>query len=234
MNRFVHTAYRLFCVAGLIVFAFSAFGQKEEIDTSGFEGFKAPKSADRENVIKTNALPLLFGQIPLCGEIRLTYERMLAHNQSITLGLSYNYPSLFLLMFSGGNGPFGLRIGGLSIRGGRMTLGYRFYPLKNVKAPAGLFLGPYFSYNFAKIKERGVSNGNYLIINQANASLIVGYQVKMSEHFFFEVFSGLGYRRNFIIEYEASTKRTTTQDFYFVPFMKNVKIVTQINFGYAF
>ncbi|MFN8323059.1 MAG: hypothetical protein U0T74_10415 [Chitinophagales bacterium] len=200
-----------------------------------FEGFKSTKLPLRQNVIKSNLIPFLFGQIPICGEIRFTYERMLSHNQSLTLGASYNYPNLFLFVMPAIANPNGTTLKDYSLRGGRITLGYRFYPLKSKQAPEGLFVGPYGSFNFVKIKERN-GNGSSETWCYANGSLIAGYQFYLTRGVFLELFGGLGYRKNFIVYYDAVHNRTSQADLQLFfknnPF-KNVKLIFQLNLGFG-
>lgn len=176
-----------------------------------FEGFKERKLPFKQNIIKSNLIPVLVGQIPLCGELRFTYERMLTHNQSITLGASYNFPNLLLFVMPAITNPNNRTLKDYSMRGGRLTLGYRFYPLKRRHAPNGLFFGPYGSFNFVKIKERK-GNGDYLMYCYSNVSLILGYQFHLRKGVFMEFFGGLGYRKNFAVEYDSYYKTNTKYD----------------------
>jgi hypothetical protein len=206
----------------------------QEADSLGFRGFKNPKLPYRQNEIKANFVPLLMGQIPICGELRITYERLFTHNQSFTAGFSYNYPNLFLLITTALNDPQGKGwFGRFSTQGARFTLGYRYYPFKDVQAPEGLFFGPYFSYNFAKIGYKS-TQGSYQILNYLNAEAIVGYQVEISDNFYFEFFGGLGYKHNFVVYYDSRSNKTSSEDFYLFPPLKNVKLALQVNFCYAF
>lgn len=216
------------------VFAFILSVSAVSQDTT-FTGFKTQKPPFKDNVVKSNILPVLMGQIPICGELRFTYERMLSHNQSVTLGVSYNFPNLLGFVLPAIANPKGAVLSQYSLRGGRGTLGYRFYPLKRRLAPEGLFLGPYGSYNFVKIKERR-GNGSYEIWNYANAGLIVGYQIHLSKGVFMEFFGGLGYRKNFVVYYDARYDRTSKTDLVLIennPF-KNVKVFLQMNIGFGF
>lgn len=202
-----------------------------------FEGFKDRKIPFKQNVIKWNLIPVFVGQIPLCGELRFTYERMLTHNQSLTVGVSYNFPSIpFVLVPSAMNSRrFGIK--DFSMRGGRFTLGYRYYPKKNKDAPQGVFTGPYGSLNFVKIKERNGS-GNFETIYYTNVSWIAGYQVHLRHGVMFEFFGGLGYKKNFIRAYNAQYNSYSQQDFDLfertpLRILKNVKITLQVNVGFG-
>ena len=134
----------------LVAFAFlltgsTIFGeQSDTLEIKKFKGFKTPQFPSALNVLKTNLIPIFIGQIPVCGEIRLTYERMIWHNQSISVGGSYNFPSLLLLVMPAIINPKHATLSKYSIRGGRIIFAYRYYPL-GTEAPKGFFFGPYLS-----------------------------------------------------------------------------------------
>jgi hypothetical protein len=222
------------------------FGQ--DTDTLGFVGFNTPaKGPYKANVIKTSPIPMLImGQIPWCDELRFTYERVLTNHHSIEVGASYNYPNLILMAVSSMD-TGSTKLSDFSFRGARVILGYRYYPLKRPKkkeAPAGLFVGPYLSYNFVKIKEKG-GNGSSESLHYFNASIIAGYQIVSKKGFAIEFFTGLGYRDNFITNYDARTNRTTNSALpsFISPrtpsgdrfiFIDHIKFILQFNLGYAF
>src|ERR1700741_339271 len=120
----------LLCVLVAWFCAFSAIGQTEDSsEVKKFKGFRTPKFASADNVIKSNLIPIAIGQRPLCGEIRITYERMIWHNHSLTIGGSYNFPSLLLVAMPAAINPMRATMSKYSMRGGRIILGYRYYPL---------------------------------------------------------------------------------------------------------
>ncbi len=204
-----------------------------------FEGFKERKLPFKQNIIKSNLIPVFVGQIPICGELRFTYERMLTHNQSVTIGVSYNFPSLLLFVMPAITNPNNRTLKDYSMRGGRLTLGYRFYPLKRRHAPNGLFVGPYGSFNFVKIKERH-GNGDYELFCYANASAILGYQFHLRKGVFMEFFGGIGYRKNFDVYYDAHYKTYQRKDMAAVikpplvgDWFNSVKLSLQMNIGFG-
>ena len=220
----------------LFLIVFTGFGSThllaQEADSLliGFNGFKNEKIPFKGNVIKFSPIPLLVGQIPYCGELRLTYERLITHNTSFSIGGSYNFPSVIFAIASRGSG---VNINQFSFRGGRAILGFRYYPLKRKKAPAGLFFGPYISYNFVRVKEKK-GNGSYLDLNYFNASAITGYQFNFGKSIYFEVFGGIGYRKNFTREFDSRNKSRLTYDTEVLGPIKNLKVILQVNLGYAF
>src|SRR5690554_1623609 len=60
---------------------------KEKEKAHIVEGFKRPA----KNVLKISPMALLFGQIPLTGELRVMYEMATAPRQSSFIGASLNY-----------------------------------------------------------------------------------------------------------------------------------------------
>lgn len=234
----------LLLVIIMVCMAVGAFAQNT--DTTGFIGFKNPgKILDRVNVIKTSPVPFIVGQIPYCGEFRLTYERVLAEHHSITVGGSLNYPGALMLVLQATDTTGQFKAKDYSIIGGRFTLGYRYYPFtKRRQAPKGFFVGPYASYNVAVIKLKG-GNGSSEGINFFNVCAILGYQIVKKNGFSFEFFGGIGYKNNFVKEYNAHYGTTTTSSFpsfIAVPSptggvlkgVDHLKFALQINMGYAF
>lgn len=208
-------------------------------DTGGFVGFaKPPKELERANVIKTSPVPFFVGQIPICGEIRITYERAITRHHSVLIGASYSYPGA-LLALAASLDTTGFKISDYKINGVRGMLGYRCYPLKKKKeAPAGFFFGPYISYNMVQITQK--SSKDYERVHYFNASMTVGYQIVKKNGFTFEFFGGLGYRNNFTTGYNAYyNSYSNAQAFNSTPaelpqFLNHVKLALQINMGYAF
>ncbi len=223
----------------LLLFGINSFAQSDsESDsiTTKFRGFKNVKFAGHQNVVTMSPVPFFVGQIPFCGEIRLTYERMVSHNQSLSLGLSYNYPSIFLLVLPAIANPNSATLKNYSLRGGRVTLAYRYYPLKSKTAPGGLFFGPYGSFNFVKIKERKGNDASYDLVYYADACVVAGYQIPLRKGVYMEFMGGLGYRMNKVYEYDGRTKTSATHDYYIVklPFANNFKVLLQMNICYGF
>lgn len=209
-----------------------------QVDTAAFKGFSTPKSKYHEGILKFNLIPLLIGQMDFTGELRVTYERVIAKRQSITVSASYDFPNFILLAIGnnfGGRHSSGGNINSVYIEGGRATFGYRYYPLKKSKVLNGLFVGPYLSYNAVKIQEKN-SSAEYSVVNYADASAILGYQKVFPKHWSFEFFGGFGGKNNFVLH--PNTQADQVYHF-FNPFrhvavINHLKVVMQVNFGYAF
>ena len=210
----------------------------------GFQGFVAPKPMQNAGILKFSAVPIFEGQIDFTGEFRITYERKIAKRQSITIGISYDYPNFILLAIGNAFGRGGGRHSGgsssganlntVSVEGGRITLGYRYYPLKKQEGLKGFFVGPYLSYNVVNIREKDNSQ-NYELVNYFNASAITGYQFVFKNHFELEFFGGLGYKNNFVLHRNQEANQIYgSYVFAQGGALKYVKLVMQMNFGYAF
>jgi hypothetical protein len=211
--------------------------QAQQDDTTGFVAFKATKFPVKANTVKIGVIPFLVGEIPWCGEIRITYEHPITHNQSLLAGLSYNYPGALLLLESVSTPGSG--ISDFSWRGGRIMLGYRWYPLKRSDAPKGFYFGPYFSYNFLKIRDKQ-DHTIYETMDYLNASLLVGEQVLAHNGFTFDVFGGFGYKDNFIAHSDPNLLVPIIRptDLLGISHASNAaqhfKFTLQVNFGYSF
>ncbi|HWB65176.1 MAG TPA: hypothetical protein VG603_16795 [Chitinophagales bacterium] len=230
LSQTMHNISRVLVSAMLVLFFQYTIAQS---DSTGFTGFKVVKSSETVGVLKVNPIPLLEGQIPVCGELRIEYEQMLAKRQSLTIGVSYNYPNFFLLAFGGNmHNHYGSFYSNYSMRGARVMLGYRYYPLDEDEAPEGFYFGPFISYNFVDFKDK--HSKDYEIINYFDACGIVGYQV-MADKFSFDVFGGLGYRNNFVVNEQYPFNRYYDRSVV-SPFkwFEHVKIALQFNFGYVF
>ena len=214
--------------------------QQDELQ--GFRGFTAPKPVHNQGILKFSAVPLFEGQIAYTGELRVIYERKIAKRQSITLSASYDFPNFILLAIGrsfGAGGRRGGRGGGrsaglnsVSVEGGRIAVGYRYYPLKKQEGLKGFFVGPYLSYNAVNIRDKSNAQ-NYEIVNYADACGITGYQF-IIKHFELEFFGGLGYKNNFVSHYNQTANAVNDQYTLKISALNNVKLVLQMNFGYAF
>ena len=242
------------CLFTCLLFAggFVAFSQQE--DTSGFVAFKSPAKLPAKSIIfKVGIIPFFVGQVPETGELRFNYEQRLSRRQSIMAGVSYEFPNLIALaasgIFRGGGGKGGGRGGHGGGRGGRGgsifgtnytyegvrgMLGYRYFPLKGKEAPAGIYFGPYLSYNFVDVRDKGALQ-NFEQLNYFDACAAVGYQLVKKSHFVFDITGGLGYKDNFITQPNANVSvGTELFSIKNAPDLNHVKLLMQMNFGYAF
>lgn len=140
--------------------------------------------------IKTNPLPVLWGQVPFTGEYRLVFEKFLPPDQSVWFGVSYIGPSYLLTLF-----PFYDSVKKyLKITGFRLQGGYKFY-FSNKKEPRGFYAGPYVSMYRAWFKDKAFPN-RYIQATYYNVNMIFGYQFIALNKLPVDVFAGLGYKYN--------------------------------------
>lgn len=189
------------------------------------EGFKRPA----KNVLKISPTALLFGQIPLTGELRLMYEMATAPRQSSFIGASFNYSGVFLSLVNILDTT--LTNQKYQFFGGRVQVAYRFYLLKKKEAPNGLYVAPHFSFNYAKFKlKNGVEYQDFYYIN---GNFLFGYQL-VAGHFAFDVCTGLGYRNNFTDYYNGVRTRRIKLPEDRPAFFQHLKPTLNISLGYAF
>lgn len=189
------------------------------------EGYKSPS----KNVLKISPIALLFGQIPLTGELRVMYEMATAPRQSSFIGASLNFTGVFLSLVN----VLDTTLTNQKYRffGGRAQFAYRFYLLKKKEAPNGLYVAPHFSFNYAKFE---LKNGyDWQKFYYINGSIQFGYQV-IAGHFAFDVCTGLGYKNNFTNYYNgARVKRyQLPEDAH--PIIQHIKPTLNVSLGYAF
>lgn len=234
----------------LLLYFCSVIAQQD--DTLGFVAFKAPpKAPSKMGILKVGIIPILIGQIPETGELRLNYEQVLAPKHSLLVGVSYDFPNFLVAAVSssgaghggGGGGGGGYRGGhgyggggnifgaNYTYEGARGMLGYRYYPLKGNEAPTGFYVGPYISYNFANAREKS-GGDNQEQVNYFDACAVVGYQLIKKNHFTFDFTGGLGYKDNFITN--ANPNMHIETNLFNSPAMQHIKLMLQLNFGYAF
>jgi hypothetical protein len=79
------------------------------------------------------------------------------------------------------------------------------------------------------------SGSEYEIANYADASAMTGYQFVFPKHWSLEFFGGIGYKDNFALHYNAHADEVFQQyQFFQNSAMNHIKLVAQMNFGYAF
>ncbi|MCS6819500.1 MAG: hypothetical protein RMJ53_09260 [Chitinophagales bacterium] len=184
-------------------------------------------------MIKFSPFSPIVGQLPISGELRCVYERFVTHNNSVTIGGSFNYLNLAyrLLVFLVDTAVRGR----INLIGGRVQAGYRIYPLSGFKAPEGFWFGPTISYNYARLYIVR-SNGSTLDYHLFNTGMLAGYQLNFQKHWYFEAFGGLGYKNNIGIYTDGLSGRKERYNIGFppLPVLRHIKIYLAVHFGYAF
>ncbi len=158
---------------------------------------KPATAQEKENykyTVKTNPLTALGGPfwvvvVPVTGEYKIQFEMATGQKQSLQVGLSYIGPSLLLNLdeITGDAGD----ISGVNTSGFRTTGMYKFFISRDLIAPAGFYISPYFSYASAKIENRDDAN-DYVKGTKMNFAGVFGYQMITSGGFSMDIFIGLG------------------------------------------
>lgn len=222
----------------ILLLSGSAFGQ-ENTDTLSFEGFGKKKKFQgfkesktipmKQNVVKTGIVdwfaagPFLFN-----AEFRVMYERMLAAQHSVLVAGGVNYTSPFVLLLGALNDTMKFNY---RISGGRAQLAYRFYPIKKLHAPKGLYVGPHFSYNYMRITEKGT--GDFYTVNHFFVCAVAGFQIVKKNGFSIDFSTGIGYQKLWGTYSSANSRFVQPISFGKTDAIP-VKFMAQINIGYAF
>ncbi len=171
-------------------------GQSTISGRSAFESELPEFQKVRISVLKTNPLAMIISQIPIAGEVRGLYERMLSANQSTMVGVSYNFPNFLMKeIIDSFNVSTNLK---LRMSGFRFQAAYKFYLFGQYEdfLPQGFYLGPHASYNYVKLYEAQHRDA-FLKVTFTNVSLIAGYQVLIAKTIAIDTYIGGGYKYNF-------------------------------------
>ncbi len=204
--------------------AHAQYEDEEAVRLPAFEEEKVKRP--KANIIKIAPTALFIGQIPAAAEARVIYELLVAPQQSYYAGVSLNFQNfLTMAIWDSTNKTNGTNWD--PKLGGRVQGGYKFYPIKALKAPNGLFVGPHVSYNFLNAEEDNFPDSRARIV-YLNASALVGYQLILGGSFVMELVTGVGYRRNYAVYYTRNQKTGT--DIWYNGF----KITVNFNIGVYF
>ncbi len=183
--------------------------------------------------------------MPFTTETRVGYERRIAPHSSV--GVSYsrmgtNYPFSFLGSFAlsaaittaiTATGHVGLTWIDASIRvsGTRWQAYYRQYLSKRRQAPEGWYLSPQVSSAKVVYAVKLSDFGHIADINvtNRNVNLLFGHQRVWGKHFVFDVFTGLGYRKQ-----TRSFQGIGVSQLNDLPHGTHLKFSSGLNIGWAF
>lgn len=184
------------------------------------------------NVIKTNPLALIISQIPFTGEARLMYERAFSHRNATMVGISYVFPNFLIIdSLQALSNRLNLTI---SMAGFRVQAAQKVYLSSKKRAPYGLYIAPHASVYSARIYIRQ-NRSFYLNTVFTNVSLIAGYQIIIMDALALDVYTGLGYRYNFLNEKNGVGMPLTTTSLHTdFPYRSHVKLTFSINAGIFF
>lgn len=155
-------------------------------DTAGDKDFRF--------TLKTNPLSVLGGPlyamwiVPLTNEYKVYFEAQTTQKQSIQLGLGYLGTSPLIQTFinmAETDNDTTVTSGGI-----HGQIWYKFF-LTGDAAPAGFYIGPHFSYAWAKMKNN-YDDSQYVTASKMNIHAIFGYQVITKGGFALDIYTGLG------------------------------------------
>ncbi len=163
---------------------------------SGNKTFAQGSEPDKDFrfTIKTNPLSVLGGPlyalwvIPLTNEYKLSFEAQTMSKQSIQIGLGYLGTSPLIKTFQ----DMAETQNDTTVKSGGFhgQLWYKFF-ITGDDAPAGFYIGPHFSYAWAKMKNSH-DNTQYVTASKMNIHVALGYQVITKGGFALDIYSGFG------------------------------------------
>lgn len=198
-----YTGALLLCFP-LLLNAQTGVGDQRDVEPEELVNPQVPKW-----VLKTNPLRTLWGPIPFTSEYRLNVETVQARYQSSQVGISYLGKSPILTLLENSANPQGNNNFGsfeFQVVGGRLQFAHKFF-LRGIfpwlepggtlssYAPNGYYLAPYFSMAYADIKVNHSVNP-LLKMTHLNANLILGRQMFFWEVIAFDVYGGVGVKKN--------------------------------------
>ena len=149
---------------------------------------------DYRFTVKTNPLSVMGGPlyalwiIPLTNEYKVSFEAQTFSKQSIQIGLGYLGTSpLITTMQNMAETDNDTTVTSGGFHG---QLWYKFF-LTGDDAPAGFYIGPHFSYAWAKMKS-SIDESQYLTASKMNINLLLGYQVITKGGFALDIYTGFG------------------------------------------
>ncbi len=234
----------LACILFLTVFTSGAGAQTDS--TLYYEARMGQK-----RVLKTNPLPILWGNVILTSEYRLVGEAPVAPRQSIMCGLSYldKGPFFDIVWQAIGAGldsaqqALWNQLGKYARYNGYRIQGmYRFYLTRSHLAPRGFYAGPHVSFSVAKLSwEDAQYKSFWTRYKYFNVNLVSGVQGIIANAVAVDFFIGVGYKYN---TEETHDFNGTTATVNITNIFKNpgarytasdyIKYTLGLNFGYAF
>jgi len=196
------------------------------------------------SVVKTYPLAFLVGPSVLTSEFGLCYDFSLPKNMAINIGgamLTKN-ALVYLSELSQGlvqnnntnnvtyTAPK-LKISGYKIQGQFKFL----FPVFNTY-PSGLFIGPHASFSTFFIGDavNGFNRDYYRIVFN-NISILSGYQQFIKNKIFFEIYNGIGYKKNYAVFHKNTTSfKFVENEFALTGSNGNLKISFGLTLGMVF
>ena len=203
---------------------------------SGNRTFAQGSTSDKDFrfTVKTNPLSVLGGPlyalwiVPLTNEYKVYFEAQTMSKQSIQLGLGYLGSSPLIQTIqdmSEAQNDTTVKSGGF-----HGQLWYKFF-LTGDDAPAGFYIGPHFSYAWAKMKN-SMDNSQYVTASKMNIHIALGYQVISKGGFALDIYTGFGVK-NKTFETPEGEMEQWLDDFNLTNKF-TVSVPLGFTFGYAF
>jgi hypothetical protein len=163
---------------------------------SGNRTFAQGSESDKDFrfTVKTNPLSVLGGPlyalwvIPLTNEYKVYFEAQTMSKQSIQIGLGYLGTSPLIQTLQ--NMAETENDTTVNSGGFHGQLWYKFF-LTGDDAPAGFYIGPHFSYAWAKMKNNQ-DDSQYVTASKMNIHLALGYQIISKGGFALDIYTGFG------------------------------------------
>jgi len=178
-------------------------------------------------LLKTSPLAILQGPILFTSEYRIAYEYSFIKNISMQLSGSYlgKSPMLYIVE-SVSNPPFKFTVTGF-----RFMVEWKYYFNKELFDK--FYIGPQYSYSYAKITDKYSSTFNdYIKAVYTNYSLKIGYQFIL-DNVCIDIYYGLGYRDNQWIEH-INQNSTMLDNEDFELYKGNLKVILGFNVGFVY
>lgn len=231
---------KTFLILLFVSFWFCGFSQIKPVPKVNIDSLKTELKANQANIFKTNPLHYFIGPLLLFSEYRLMYERQANKNQSIEFGVSFlSKCPLFNESLDSSVTPTEILVYGY-----RAQIGYRFYLNKFLyqvglsnknKGVTGLYISPHASIIDVRVTTRAASRfNNYIRLQMLDVNLRTGIQFKVIENFYFDFFTGLGYKDNSFLLFNGNTSTPLDTEGLEYIFNSNLKINLGFNFGLRF
>ena len=203
---------------------------------SGNRTFAQGSTSDKDFrfTVKTNPLSVLGGPlyamwiVPLTNEYKVYFEAQTMSKQSIQLGLGYLGSSPLIQTIqdmSEASNDTTVKSGGF-----HGQLWYKFF-LTGDDAPAGFYIGPHFSYAWAKMKN-SMDNSQYVTASKMNIHIALGYQVISKGGFALDIYTGFGVKNKTFETPEGEMEQWL--DYFNLTNKFTVSVPLGFTFGYAF
>ncbi|MCX6330804.1 MAG: hypothetical protein NTZ85_14980 [Bacteroidia bacterium] len=157
------------------------------------QSFSQEVAADKDYrfAVKTNPLSVIGGPlwalwiVPLSNEYKVSFEARTFEKQSVQVSVGYLGTSPIIKNLGDLGGDTTIKTFGY-----HGQLWYKFYLTKD-KAPNGFYVGPHFSYAWAKIKS-SVDNSKYFTASKLQFHVALGYEIITKGGFALDIFTGIG------------------------------------------